>query len=309
MFRFDFSEDGNNETVGSLDDDPTAQTRAARFPATEITPTAQPSLTLISESIQLPPTPLRIYKRSVADAAFDIAVSDSPELSSSLGTAIASNTDLIPGVYEGGLKTWECAIDLLHVLREEEKVRGGDWMRGLRVLELGCGSGLPGIYCLMHGAEVHFQDYNAEVIHLLTIPNVLLNSTHRPHDDTPTPFETSLDPSSLSAVPARFWSGEWSTFPPVFDSMRQIGGEEALFDLILTSETIYESAYHKPLLAALKSGLKKSGRILIGAKTNYFGCTGTLPLFLNECVSDFEARTVFAKEKTVRREVVELRWK
>lgn len=33
----------------------------------------------------------------------------------------------------------------------------------LRVLELGCGHGLPGLLCLLAGAEVHFQDYNGEV--------------------------------------------------------------------------------------------------------------------------------------------------
>lgn len=32
-------------------------------------------------------------------------------------------------------------------------------MAGLRVLELGCGAGLPGIVALLHGACVDFQDY------------------------------------------------------------------------------------------------------------------------------------------------------
>lgn len=35
--------------------------------------------------------------------------------------------------------------------------------QSLKVLELGCGHGLPGILCLLAGAEVHFQDYNAQV--------------------------------------------------------------------------------------------------------------------------------------------------
>ena len=30
-----------------------------------------------------------------------------------------ANTDLIPGIYEGGLKTWEGGVDLVEVLAEE----------------------------------------------------------------------------------------------------------------------------------------------------------------------------------------------
>lgn len=46
----------------------------------------------------------------------------------------------------------------------------------LNVLELGCGSGLFGIICLLLGANtVTFQDYNSEVLKLWTIPNIALN--------------------------------------------------------------------------------------------------------------------------------------
>jgi len=45
-------------------------------------------------------------------------------------------SDLVPGVYEGGLKTWECSLDLVDYLdqiRETEMFRG---IRGKRVLEV-----------------------------------------------------------------------------------------------------------------------------------------------------------------------------
>ena len=42
-------------------------------------------------------------------------------------------SDLVPGVYEGGLKTWECSLDLVDYL---EGIDGGD-VRGRRVLEVG----------------------------------------------------------------------------------------------------------------------------------------------------------------------------
>ena len=77
-------------------------------------------------------------------------------------------SDLISGVYEGGLKVWDCTFDALsHISTSNEKKK--DWLRGKSVLELGCGQGLPGILCGALGAkEVFLQDYNPEVITLVT---------------------------------------------------------------------------------------------------------------------------------------------
>ncbi|BBN00080.1 hypothetical protein MPTK1_1g26230 [Marchantia polymorpha subsp. ruderalis] len=86
-----------------------------------------------------------------------------------------AKTDLVPGKYEGGLKLWECTVDLINTLRREIK-DGQLSFRGKRVLELGCGHGLPGILACLKGAStVHFQDFNAEVLRHLTIPNVEAN--------------------------------------------------------------------------------------------------------------------------------------
>uniref|UniRef100_A0A7I4C2H8 protein-histidine N-methyltransferase n=1 Tax=Physcomitrium patens TaxID=3218 RepID=A0A7I4C2H8_PHYPA len=86
-----------------------------------------------------------------------------------------ANSDLIPGKYEGGLKLWECTIDLVEMLRRE--IQDGQLsFRGKRVLELGCGHGLPGIFaCLKGASSVHFQDFNPEVLKTLTIKNVQAN--------------------------------------------------------------------------------------------------------------------------------------
>ena len=43
-------------------------------------------------------------------------------------------SDLVPGIYEGGLKIWECAVDLARLLERED-------IDGKCVLELGCGAG------------------------------------------------------------------------------------------------------------------------------------------------------------------------
>jgi hypothetical protein len=46
-------------------------------------------------------------------------------------------TDLVKGVYEGGLKTWECAVDLVGVLsREVVKEEGWRAIEGKSVMEV-----------------------------------------------------------------------------------------------------------------------------------------------------------------------------
>lgn len=55
-----------------------------------------------------------------------------------------AKTDLIPGLYEGGLKTWEGGVDLVEVLArslpgnttEEQNKNVGEWVKGGKVLEV-----------------------------------------------------------------------------------------------------------------------------------------------------------------------------
>lgn len=55
--------------------------------------------------------------------------------SSSIVKSINSNSDLIPGVYEGGLKTWECTFDLiLYLSRHLQSLVSTDC--SFRVLEV-----------------------------------------------------------------------------------------------------------------------------------------------------------------------------
>jgi hypothetical protein len=76
-----------------------------------------------------------------------------PPNSDSLPAAVAAaidQSDLVPGVYEGGFKIWEGCLDLVKYLHEEAIP-----LRNLRVMELGCGHGLPGIFAINQVAEIH----------------------------------------------------------------------------------------------------------------------------------------------------------
>lgn len=75
-----------------------------------------------------------------------------------------SKTDLISGVYEGGYKIWECTQDLADYFTANEND-----FSGKKVCDLGCSSGLLGIFMLSKGAQhVDFQDYVSliDILHL-----------------------------------------------------------------------------------------------------------------------------------------------
>jgi len=108
-------------------------------------------------------------------------------------------SDLLPGVYEGGLKTWECSLDLVEYLESNEHFPGYTGKRVIEVclfsilasftrllislVKLGCGTAVPSLYVLgrvlsespsSQETHIHLQDYNASVLELVTFPNVIL---------------------------------------------------------------------------------------------------------------------------------------
>lgn len=89
-------------------------------------------------------------------------------------SALDKESDIIPGVYEGGYKVWECSVDLTALLLQKQFSLPD--VSTCRVIELGCGHGFPGVAALKLGCKrVVFSDLNAEVINAVTWPNVFLN--------------------------------------------------------------------------------------------------------------------------------------
>ncbi|KRT78151.1 methyltransferase, partial [Oryctes borbonicus] len=164
-------------------------------------------------------------------------------------SAITNHSDLEAGVYEGGLKIWECTQDLISFMCNE-----GINLKNKTILDLGCGIGIVGIFSLLQGAYVYFQDYNPEVILSATIPNVFLNVGN---------VENSMKTS-------KFYSGDWQSFLVLMKN------DNIKFDFILTSETIYNIDNYNKLYAIFTNCLKENGVIYIAAKTHYFGVGGGL---------------------------------
>ncbi|XP_020830342.1 histidine protein methyltransferase 1 homolog [Phascolarctos cinereus] len=190
--------------------------------------------------------------------------------------SLSSHSDLITGVYEGGLKIWECTFDLLAYLADEEVQ-----FAGKRVLDLGCGAGLLGVIALKGKAkEIHFQDYNSTVIDEITIPNVMVNSACECEDvDVSEPGlkrRRNSNPAQELLSKCRFFSGEWYEFSKLVLSSKKTF---AKYDIILTSETIYNPSYYSAFHQTLASLLDENGQVFLASKAHYFGVGGGVHLF------------------------------
>ncbi|CDW82488.1 UNKNOWN [Stylonychia lemnae] len=163
-----------------------------------------------------------------------------------------NETDLISGVYEGGLKIWDCSIDLVNYIAENPNI-----CHSKSVIELGCGQGLPGLLCLtnFNAQYVVFQDYNKDVLDNATKKVIEMNS------------QVDL---SLLQQKYQLLAGSWETL------CKQRQDFQGKFDLILMSETLYNINYYDQLVQFIDLCLSNepNSMVLIGTKTFYFGLGG-----------------------------------
>ena len=222
----------------------------------------------------------------------------------------AEKYDRVSGVYEGGLKLWDCAVDISAFFLDQCKRHEGDIsreIRGLlvsyiqtghvRFLDLGCGQGLcslaasHGLRHLCDETKAHescdfqflLQDYDSDVLKKATIPNFELNA-----DAQSTPFPMGH---------FSFIATSWRLFTELLK--KQIGANSAdikslkLFDpshIIMGSDVLFspESCAEVAWLIIINAisfyhtqptdGL--SPLALIGSKKHYFGTNGSVQLFV-----------------------------
>lgn len=204
-----------------------------------------------------------------------------------------SNSDLVPGKYEGGLKLWEGSIDLVKTLHSEIE-EGQLIVEGKRVLELGCGHGLPGIFTGLKGAAtIHFQDFNSEVLRFLTVPNAKVNLIKR--------SEERMCPI------IRFFAGDWSEVHSLLhvcsDSVKNQEDFSAKaegidgYDIILMAETVYALSSLQNLYELIKKCLcHPHGVVYMAGKKHYFGVGGGTRQFLHLVEADGHMKTSLLAE-------------
>ncbi|PHI21865.1 methyltransferase [Lewinellaceae bacterium SD302] len=117
---------------------------------------------------------------------------------------------------------WHSALGLA-----ESMVERSDELRGKKVIELGCGLGLPGIAAVMLGAEVTFTDYVADALDFAR-----LNLEHNVPEHN-----------------ARFMELDW----------RKPALKET-FDFVLAADVAYEKRFFKPLYSTIRGLLAPNGQ-------------------------------------------------
>jgi protein-histidine N-methyltransferase len=231
-----------------------------------------------------------------------------------------SNSDISTNIYEGGYKTWECSLDLVKFLLDRGPRKDlDDLVRVNHVIEMGCGTALPSLllfqYALRNRIGLYFTltDYNADVLRLVTVPNLLLTyvSTMGVEEapfsaDEPNPLAVSAD----GKTNVRFASGDLDVTPLLVSKFKQalkdcgiiltlvsgswlptktllnlIPSAPDLDTFILASETIYSPNSLVAFTEAMVELLKrvKSGKAVVAAKRVYFGVGGSVDGFREEC--------------------------
>ncbi|TFK83170.1 hypothetical protein K466DRAFT_272294 [Polyporus arcularius HHB13444] len=209
-------------------------------------------------------------------------------------------SDLVPGVYEGGLKTWECSLDLVDCLHSIYGPDVANKIRGKRVIELGCGTAIPSIYLLhsIFSADpgqsagdviVHLQDYNELVLRLVTLPNVILawymspassafrasagTEAEQAEDAEPLPPADPTQPGELPITPGlkaafleslRTYRVDLKFFSGSWATLDVDKPGRGPYDILLTSETIYRTASLQSLVDLMRratSGWARGGSL------------------------------------------------
>ncbi|KAI4133865.1 MAG: hypothetical protein LQ347_002001 [Umbilicaria vellea] len=275
---------------------------------------------------------ITLARRELFDIRAQIMAEDSGEDSTLI--AGLSADDVTPSVYEGGFKTWECAVDLARLLLEEYGEEEGVRWEGCHVVELGAGTALPTLTLLRltlahpssHPVRFTLADYNAHVLRLATIPNLLLTwashtglleASDGDLDITPELLEDFLQDLQSRNIFFDAISGAWGPeLTRLVKEQNAFCGDGSV--LVLASETIYSptsiGVFTETLLELLSlppgSNPPAPGstanpavspaattRALVAAKRVYFGVGGGVDEFLTVLSStDGVAREVWATE-------------
>ncbi|KAF3002611.1 hypothetical protein E8E13_008732 [Curvularia kusanoi] len=255
----------------------------------------------------------RLPRREIFDVRVQLMAEDDGTRENVLAGLEA--TDLQTNVYEGGYKTWECSLDLVKYLLDRGPRKDlDDLVRVQHVVELGCGSAVPSLLLFQYalrerlGMVFTLADYNADVIRLVTLPNLLLawvalldaeentrllpegnplQDAEEGHGDlylTPQILEAFKERLVSVGVTLNLLSGSWT---PVERFLELVPSTPELDTFVLGSETIYSpaslSAFAETIVALM--GRVKTGKTVVAAKRVYFGVGGSVDAFREECAN------------------------
>ncbi|KAG0661688.1 hypothetical protein C6P45_001287 [Maudiozyma exigua] len=268
----------------------------------------------MSQSIEQP----KLYRRDLFDMKHqlmseDDSITTQQENSNELDILI--HEDLRKNIYEGGLKSWECSIDLVSLLNESfHRTKDLSFNETNCIVEIGCGTALPSEFIFQQylkqgtitGLNMILTDYNSSALRLATIPNLIITwintclNEEQIHNTQPENISMKydqeivfsekllqlfIDDMNLKNINIQLISGSWGRdFTNLLhDLLKNIINCNKL--LVLTSETIYQPD-HLPLISETLIDLKQNTNFthvnqMIAAKDIYFGVGGSLIEFEN----------------------------
>ncbi|BCS03818.1 protein-histidine N-methyltransferase [Aspergillus luchuensis] len=238
---------------------------------------------------------LTLARRDIFDIRAQLMAEDTPDENNEELIAGLEKGDIKPNFYEGGFKTWECAVDLAKVLVDTDELAASTATGDRHIIELGAGTAIPSLSLFaqllsqpasgqqQQNKRTHFTfaDYNSAVLRLVTFPNLLLTWYHYTQsspspsegepkkeeedellDITPTLIQSFQDDISARGITISFISGAWS---PAFVDLVFFSTQEVTYSqtLVLASETIYSpaslGAFSETLVALLRRAAAAPG--------------------------------------------------
>ncbi|PYH72378.1 protein-histidine N-methyltransferase [Aspergillus vadensis CBS 113365] len=234
---------------------------------------------------------LTLARRDIFDIRAQLMAEDTPDENNEELIAGLEKGDIKPNFYEGGFKTWECAVDLAKVLVDTDELAESTAAGNRHIIELGAGTAIPSLSLFaqllsspasgqQQNKRTHFTfaDYNSAVLRLVTFPNLLLTWYHYTQsspspspsegesekekeedellDITPTLIQSFQEDLSARGITISFISGAWS--PAFVDLVFSSSTQEVTYSqtLVLASETIYSpaslGAFSETLVALLR---------------------------------------------------------
>lgn len=268
----------------------------------------------ISQSIGQP----KLYRRDLFDMKHQLMSEDDPVTTSGENSNeldILIHEDLRKNIYEGGLKSWECSIDLVSLLNESfHSSKELSFAETNCIVEIGCGTALPSEYIFQQylkqeintGLNLILTDYNSSALRLATIPNLIITwintclSEDLLHSTQPENISLKYNEEIMFSekllhmfvkdmnqrnINILLISGSWGRdFTNLLHQLinTTINCKKLL---VLTSETIYQPD-HLPLISETLIDLKQNTNFtqvnqMIAAKDIYFGVGGSLIEFEN----------------------------
>ncbi len=176
--------------------------------------------------------PVRPLSLTIAGRAIHLdVVADAAALLDDLLARGPEDPDLLDDRIPYWAELWHAAIALSRVLA------AGPWLRpGLRVTELGCGLGLPGIVAGSSGAKVCFTDY---------LPDALAFARH--------------NWANNHVHPASFLTMDWRSPDPA-----------AAAELLLAADVAYEARFFPVLYSTFERLLLPGGTLLLAEPGRIF---------------------------------------